>query len=580
MNRVFVFSVFFLMIVNFIYTQENIEITDQVNVSHEVYQDTLAYSAEKDSLVLEVAEQLISDVRVEETSPPYLLYIKDIIWALVILTITFSLLFIIVKFNHRFELVLERLSYKDEICISILPKKKINIKPLLSFFLFFYDGLKSILIVYIIVKCVSFLLKIASLHEYCDFEPLFNGIFKAITLSIICYYIYKLVRILGVKMLWKYSTIKPKIVEKMGYKSFSIISEDRLIEIAKFLIKTIYFASIVILIYFYITLFFSFFSFTQTWASVLFGYILTPLSNAIKAIIGYLPNVFAILIIFFILKYALKLIKIFFDAINSELIKIKGFYKDWATPTYMIARFLVIVFGVIVVFPYLPGSNSPFFRGISVFLGILFSFGSSSAIANIIAGVVLTYMRPFREGDFVKIAETMGKVIEKTLLVTRVRTTKNIDITVPNSLVLSSHITNYSSIAEEKSIILHTIVTMGYDISWQRMHNALIKAALLTDKVLSDPKPFVLQTMLDDYYVKYELNVHTHESQKMAYIYSELHKNIQDVFNEEGIELTAPSFMAVRDGNKKNTPDEYLEKDYEKPGFKIDPITSFITRKS
>ena len=576
MKKISILCLLFLVFICFVYSQENSETNFPVIENQDTFQDTLIYYTDIDSIV---DQDLDIHPFSDESRPSYLIYLKDIVWAIVILFVTFVLLFIIVKFNHRFEVGLEKLSYKDKICITISSGRQINIKPLLSFFLFFYDGLKSILIVYIIVKCVSFLLKIASLHEYWDFVPLFNGIFKAITLSIICYYIYKLVRILGVKMLWKYSAIKPKIVEKMGYKSFSIISEDKLIEIAKYLIKTVYFASIIILIYVYITLLFSFFSFTQTWASVLFGYILTPLGNAIKAIIGYLPNVFAILIIFFILKYALKLIKIFFDAINNEVIKIAGFYKDWATPTYMITRFLVIVFGLIVVFPYLPGSNSPFFRGISVFLGILFSFGSSSAIANVIAGVVLTYMRPFREGDFVKIAETMGKVIEKTLLVTRVRTTKNIDITVPNSLVLSSHITNYSSIATEQSIILHTTVTMGYDIQWQRMHNALMKAALRTDKVLEDPKPFILQTMLDDYYVKYELNVHTHDSLRMAHIYSELHRNIQDVFNEEGIELTAPSFMAIRDGNKKVTPEEYLDKDYEKQGFKIDPITLFIEKK-
>jgi small-conductance mechanosensitive channel len=209
---------------------------------------------------------------------------------------------------------------------------------------------------------------------------------------------------------------------------------------------------------------------------------------------------------------------------------------------------------VIVVFPYLPGSDSPFFRGISIFIGVLFSLGSSSAISNIVAGVVLTYMRPFKEGDVVKITDTIGKVIEKKLLVTRIRTIKNVHITIPNSMVLSSHITNYSSSSAENNLILHTTITVSYDVSWTKVHELLKSAAKQTDLVLNTAEPFVLQKALDAYYVSYELNVYTQTPTKMANIYSDLHRNILDVFNAAGIELLSPQYNSIRDGNQITIP--------------------------
>ncbi|CAG0940716.1 partial Miniconductance mechanosensitive channel MscM, partial [Candidatus Brocadiaceae bacterium] len=194
------------------------------------------------------------------------------------------------------------------------------------------------------------------------------------------------------------------------------------------------------------------------------------------------------------------------------------------------------------------------------------------AIANVVAGVVLTYMRPFKLGDRVKIADTMGDVIEKTLLVTRVRTPKNVDITVPNAMVLGSHIINYSSSAIEKGLILHSTVTIGYDVPWKQVHDLLITAALRTEGVLKDPKPFVLQTSLQDYYPAYEVNAYTHQANSMAGVYSDLHANIQDVFNEAGVEIMSPAYSAVRDGNQSTIPQDYLPKEYQAPSFKIFPF--------
>jgi small-conductance mechanosensitive channel len=315
---------------------------------------------------------------------------------------------------------------------------------------------------------------------------------------------------------------------------------------------------------------FSFFKFTENWAEVLFGYIFTPVQHAFISLINFLPNVFAIVVIFFLTKYALNVIKYIFTAIGNGKITINGFYKDWAEPTYKIVRFLVIVFAVIIVFPYLPGSDSPIFRGISVFVGVLISLGSTSAIANIVAGVVLTYMRPFKVGDIVKISETTGKIIEKTLLVTRMRTIKNVDITVPNAMVLSSHITNYSSSSQDKGLVVHTTITQGYEVPWQKIHDLLIKAAMSCENVLQDPPPFVLTKTLDDYYVTYEINAYTNTPNKMLWIYSELHQKIQELFSEAGLELLSPHYNVIRDGNKKTTNEEQ--------SIKLDKLTDILNK--
>lgn len=223
----------------------------------------------------------------------------------------------------------------------------------------------------------------------------------------------------------------------------------------------------------------------------------------------------------------------------------------------------------IVIFPYLPGSDSPIFQGVTVLLGLVFSFGSTSAVSNIIAGIVITYMRPFKIGDRVKIGDVTGDIVHKDLLVTRVRTIKNEDVTVPNSTILTNHIINYSSSAVNLGLIIHSTVTIGYDAPWKKVHELLINAALETDGVLKNPLPFVLQTSLDDWYVSYQINAYTNEPNSQASIYSKLHSNIQEKFNEGGVEIMSPHYHAMRDGNTTTIPENYLSKDYHAPSFRV-----------
>ena len=223
----------------------------------------------------------------------------------------------------------------------------------------------------------------------------------------------------------------------------------------------------------------------------------------------------------------------------------------------------------VLIFPYLPGSDSQVFKGVSVFLGVLFTFGSSGSLSNVIAGLVLTYMRAFKIGDRVKIADITGDIIEKSLLVTRVRTANNEMISIPNSNVIGSHTINYSSDSLDKGLILHTTVTIGYDVPWKNIHQALLDAVDRTEHLLKEPKPFVLQTGLEDFYVAYQINAYTREANKQAGIYSHLHQNIQDCCNEAGIEIMSPHYRAARDGSLTTIPEKYHSKDYKVPSFNI-----------
>lgn len=328
----------------------------------------------------------------------------------------------------------------------------------------------------------------------------------------------------------------------------------------------------VTVLYVYLTSVLSLFPWTRGISATLLGVVLSTLRAIGQAFASYIPDVISIVVIIIVTRYIIKLISLLFTGIRRGAITFSGFHRDWAEPTYKIVRFLVIVFAAIACFPYIPGSKSEGFKGISVFLGLLISLGSAAAISNIVAGLVLTYMRPFREGDRVKIAETVGDIIERTLLVTRIRTIKNVDITIPNSMVLSSHIINFSSSATRHGLILHTTVTIGYDVPWKKIHELLIAAARATPNILPNPEPFVLQTSLDDFYVTYELNVFTDQPNVMAVTYAALHENIQDTFNEAGVEIMSPHYTQIRDGNKTTTPDKYLPKHYQAPGFRVWPF--------
>ena len=299
---------------------------------------------------------------------------------------------------------------------------------------------------------------------------------------------------------------------------------------------------------------------TKGLAYRLLGYIWNPIRNIFVDIIDYIPNLFTIVVIWYAVKYLVRMVLYLAREIEAGRLKFNGFYPDWAMPTFHIVRFLLYAFMIAMIYPYLPGSKSGVFQGISVFVGLIVSLGSSTVIGNISAGLVITYRLPFKMGDRIKLNETTGDIIEKTPLVTRIRTPKNEVVTVPNSFIMSSHTVNYSTSAREYGLIIHSEVSIGYDVPWRQVNQILIDAALNTPGVVDDPRPFVLETSLSDWYPVYQINAYIKEAHKMAQIYSDLHQTIQDKFNEAGIEIMSPHYMAVRDGNETTIPKDDLSK--------------------
>ncbi len=379
------------------------------------------------------------------------------------------------------------------------------------------------------------------------------------------YYISKFFR-------WNASKIKEqenKRIKGIKIKNYTLFDAHRQVKAMVTANNILKWLFLILLVYLTLPVLFGIFPWTQHFAQNLFGYILNPVKNIASGLLNYLPNLITIIVIIIFFRYVLKGIHFLKTEIANGDLQLQGFYPDWANPTYQIVRILVYAFMIVVIFPYLPGSNSPVFQGVSVFLGFLFTFGSAGSLSNIIAGLILTYMRLFKIGDRVKIGDEVGDVIEKSMLVTRIRTIKNEIISIPNSTVMNSHTINYSSDAPDKGLIIHTTVTIGYDVPWRDMHAALIEAASKTDLILDEPKPFVLQTSLDDFYVSYQINGYIKEPNKQASIYSNLHQNIQDVCNERGIEIMSPHYRAARDGNASTIPASYLPEDYMAPGFTV-----------
>jgi small-conductance mechanosensitive channel len=314
---------------------------------------------------------------------------------------------------------------------------------------------------------------------------------------------------------------------------------------------------LLIVFYFWLPLLFSIFHWTKDISDTLIGYTLNLLKSLASSFIDYLPSLLFITVVVIIVSYINKIINFFAQEISNERLKIDGFYKEWAKPTSVIVKLIIYVFALVFVFPYLPGSDSPAFQGVSIFVGVLLSLGSTGFVANAVSGLMIIYMRPFVIGDVVKIGDNMGTVVSKGMLVTRLNTPKNEEVSVPNKMVVEGQIVNYSSEEKGVGIFMHTTVTLGYDVSWRKVHETMIEAANRTTDIIDDPKPFVLQTALNDFSVAYELNAYTKNPSKMAVTYSELHQNLQDCLNEAGIEILSPHYRVNRSSNETTIPKEY-----------------------
>lgn len=382
------------------------------------------------------------------------------------------------------------------------------------------------------------------------------GLFSLVIIGqiIVCYLIIRLFRIFTNRA----DKLKDKKLKPVIIKDYELINIDTELKLIKFLIKGAQYLVILILLILTVPLLFAIFPQTKKIADLLISYILYPIKELWNGVINFIPNLITIIVIIVVIKYLIRGIEYIAGEVSAGRLKISGFYPDWALPTANIIRWLLYAFSIVVIYPLIPGAESDIFKGVSVLVGLIISLGSSSVVGNIMAGLVITYMRAFKIGDRIKLNDTVGNVVEKSAFVTRIRTPKNEIITIPNSFILSSQTTNYSHSARKLGLIIHSSVTIGYDAPWRKVHQLLIDAAKATNGVSQTPEPFVLETSLDDYYVSYQINAVITDADQTPRIMSELHANIQDMFNHADVEIMSPHYRANRNGNAVTIPEDDL----------------------
>ena len=344
---------------------------------------------------------------------------------------------------------------------------------------------------------------------------------------------------------------KRRTVPPLHIRGLQLLTGSQIVSAVTLLSVAVFYGLVLLNVIVALLLTFSQFPATERYVNLVLGWVLTPLHDLYYGFLASLPNLITILVIAVLTRFILKAVSFLFTKADEGAINLSPWvHRDVALPTGQIVRAVIIVIALFLIAPRIPGTGSEAAKGLSVVIGLMVSFGSSSTVGNVIAGIVLTYMRPFRVGDRVQIQGTTGDVMERTFLYTKLLTPKNEEVLIPSTKALDGNITNYSAQARSGNLILYTTVTIGYDTPWQTVHQLLIDAALKTEMVAPNPQPFVLQTALDDFYIHYQVNAFTAHAEAMPRIYSELHRNIQDAFNAAGVEIMSPHYTQLRDGNQ------------------------------
>jgi small-conductance mechanosensitive channel len=346
-------------------------------------------------------------------------------------------------------------------------------------------------------------------------------------------------------------------IHSVGIQSFELMRADRIWAGVRNLIHLLRMLVYVICLLLYAGFVLALWPSTRGFARNIVAFAAAPLQVMIGGVVENIPRLVFLAVLFVVIRLALRMIRLFFHEVGLGAVTLRGFDADWAEPTYKILRVAVIAFALIVAYPYIPGSQSEAFKGVSLFIGIVFSLGSSSAISNIIAGYMMTYRRAFRVGDRVKIGDFVGDVIEMRLQVTHLRSFKNEEIVIPNSQILSGEVLNYSSLARQQPLLLHTEVGIGYETPWRQVEAMLLDAASRIPGIETEPRPFVLIKRLGDFAVVYELNAACRDVPAMNRLYTLLHQCILDVFNEHGVQIMTPAYEGDPEVPKVVPPDKW-----------------------
>ena len=336
-------------------------------------------------------------------------------------------------------------------------------------------------------------------------------------------------------------------VKSVTVRSFEVVREERIRFVVNGAIRFIRLVVLSVVVFVYARFILGVIPWTHGAASQVDGWVLQPIGTLGRGLVAELPDLIFLAVLFIVIRYVLRLLELFFSAVGRGDVTLENFDADWALPTY----------GVIVAYPYIPGSSSDAFKGVTLFMGVVFSLGSSSVISNIVAGYTMIYRRAFREGDVVKIGDVAGRVTQIRIQVTHLRTPKNEEIIVPNSTIMGSEVVNYSSLANSDGLVLHTTVSIGYGTPWRQVEAILLAAADRTEGLSKEPKPFVLATALGEFAITYQINAYSNDPTRMLRLYSELHRNMLDVFNEHGVQIMTPAYEGDPEAPKVVPPDRW-----------------------
>ncbi|MBQ8988629.1 MAG: mechanosensitive ion channel [Prevotella sp.] len=356
------------------------------------------------------------------------------------------------------------------------------------------------------------------------------------------------IRRLRHRILWDAGgKIKPLVI-----KDYELLSIQQVKRILLFLTRVLQVVLVIFQLIISLPLLFSIFPETEKFTWNMINYVWEPLRDMAIAIFYYIPNLVRIIVVIWAVRLMLRGLRHLTDAIASGSLKFDRFYQDWAEPTYQIIRIFIITFTLVVIWPWLPGSDTGIFKGVSIFVAALFSLGSTTTVGNLISGIIITYMRPFIVGDYVRIGEREGEVVEKNAFITRLKDIKGNLITVPNNSILSQQTVNYTAaLRHGEGSIVHSDFTFTYKVPRATIESYLLEGASRCSLLMKEPKPFVLVTALEDFYTRYEINGYTKETDRLFEVYSEMHKHIIDVFLEHDLDPTSSHFVKMEEINKK-----------------------------
>jgi small-conductance mechanosensitive channel len=331
---------------------------------------------------------------------------------------------------------------------------------------------------------------------------------------------------------------------------FTLVSQERLLLFARRLLDVIIWAVGLFIAYLWLAFVLTRFAYTRVWGEALGAYLATTVTRLALAALSAIPGLFTVVLIFIATRWIARLVTAFFDAVEGGTVEVPWIHPETAHPTRRIVVALLWLFAVVVAYPYLPGSGSDVFKGVSVFAGLVLSLGSSGIVNQGMSGLVLMYARALRPGDYVRIGETEGTVRALGMLSTKIRTTKGEDVVLPNAVVVTTSVKNFSRGAAGDGLFLYTSVTIGYDTPWRQVEALLLMAAGRTAGTRTSPPPFVLKTALSDFYIEYQLNVAIERAEERMWILDRLHGNVADCFNEYGVQITSPHYEADPDEPK------------------------------